>query len=227
MAVTREIAQREMLGTCRSSILAEPHERTSSCVDWRPIAPPEKSESLRDYTSAERKEMPLWSVMAQYFPDAFMALARLSKKANDKHNPGERMHWVREKSKDHLECATRHLLTPDKIDPETGEIELVAAMWRCAAALQEREEARLVAAGIKPLSGVIAPAPPVVEPDWIPWTSGECPVPSHTRVGVKLRGDGNWQRQIMRADSYRWYWKHGLSSGLSSGDIIAYRVVPK
>lgn len=111
---------------------------------------------LRGYTSAERKEMPLHTIMQKYFPDAFMAMARHSKKANDKHNPGEPVHWAREKSKDHLECAARHLLTPDNIDADTGEIELVAAFWRIGAALQLREEARLVKAGIKPLSGVVA-----------------------------------------------------------------------
>lgn len=110
---------------------------------------------LREYTSAERKEMPVWSILSQYFPDAFAALARHSKKANDKHNPGEPLHWARNKSSDHLECAVRHLMTPDEIDKDTGEIELVGALWRCAAALQLREEARLKKAGIKPLSGVV------------------------------------------------------------------------
>lgn len=113
--------------------------------------------ALRDYTSAERKLAPLWTFMSGYFPDAFMAGARLSKRANDKHNPGEAMRWAREKSKDHLECAARHMLTPDRIDPETGETELVAAFWRIGAELQLREEARLVAAGIRPLSGVTTP----------------------------------------------------------------------
>lgn len=110
---------------------------------------------LRCYTSAERKEAPVWSIMAKYFPDALMAIARHSKKANDKHNPGEPLHWAREKSKDHLECAARHLLTPDEIDPDTGEIELVGATWRCLAALQLREEKRLSEAGIEPLSGIV------------------------------------------------------------------------
>jgi len=109
----------------------------------------------RSYTSAERKEMPVHEIIAHYFPDAIAALARHSKRANDKHNPGELMHWAREKSTDHLNCAVRHLMTPDAVDPDTGEIELVGALWRCAAALQLREEARLKAAGIKPLSGVV------------------------------------------------------------------------
>lgn len=110
---------------------------------------------LRNYTSAERKEIPLHTILAYYFPDALAALARHAKKANDKHNPGEPMYWAREKSSDHLECAVRHLATPDEVDPDTGEIELVGAFWRIGAALQLREEARLVAAGIKPLSGVV------------------------------------------------------------------------
>lgn len=110
---------------------------------------------LREYTSAERKEMPVQTVMAEYFPDAFAALARHSKKANDKHNPGEPMHWARKKSTDHLNCAGRHLLTPDSKDPDTGEIEAVCLLWRAAAYVQLFEEKRLVKAGIKPLSGVV------------------------------------------------------------------------
>lgn len=115
----------------------------------------EQQPKLREYTSAERKEMPVHDVVAYYFPDAVAAVARHSKKANDKHNPGEVLYWAREKSKDHLNCAQRHLLTPDVLDADTGEIELVGAAWRCLAALQLREEKRLVALGIKPLSGII------------------------------------------------------------------------
>lgn len=111
---------------------------------------------LRGYTSAERKEMPIQTVAAEYFPDALAAVARHSKKANVKHNgPDAPMHWARKKSTDHLNCAMRHLMTPDAIDPDTQEIELVGAAWRCLAALQLREEARLAKAGIMPLSGVV------------------------------------------------------------------------
>ncbi len=100
---------------------------------------------LRGYTSAERKEIPLHTLVAEYFPDALAAVARHSKKANEKHNPGEPMHWARKKSTDHLNCAMRHLATPDAIDADTGEIELVGAAWRCLAALQPREDDRLMA----------------------------------------------------------------------------------
>lgn len=110
---------------------------------------------LRLYTSAERKAMPIQKLMAEYFPDGIAAVARHSLKANEKHNPGEPMHWARGKSTDHLDCAVRHLMTPDAVDADTGEIELVGAAWRCLAALQLREEARLAKAGIRPLSGVV------------------------------------------------------------------------
>lgn len=109
---------------------------------------------LRPRTAAERKAEPLHSGPMTYFPDALAAVSRLCLKANDKHNPGEPMHWARGKSTDQLDCAARHILTPGEPD-EFGEIELVAAAWRALAALQLAEEARLVAAGIKPYSGVV------------------------------------------------------------------------
>ena len=105
--------------------------------------------------SAERKDVPVFSGVVKYAPAALAGVARISKAGNDKHNPGERMHWARGKSADHLECAARHLLTPDRKDEVSGETELVAALWRVAAEVQLREEKRLVAAGIRPLSGVV------------------------------------------------------------------------
>lgn len=137
--------------SCQECGWNEPwHAGNCSKNDDRRLSP-----SLREYTSAERKEIPLHTIMAQYFPDAFAALARHSKKNNDKHNPGEPLHWSRNKSSDHLECAARHLLTPNAIDPVSGETELVAAFWRLGAAVQLQEEKRLVAVGIRPLSGIV------------------------------------------------------------------------
>jgi hypothetical protein len=89
-----------------------------------------------------------------YFPDALAAVARLCLKANDKHNPGEPMHWARGKSTDQLDCIARHSLTPGDLD-EFGELEAVAMAWRALAALQLAEEKRLIAAGIRPYSGVV------------------------------------------------------------------------
>jgi hypothetical protein len=92
--------------------------------------------------SEERKQIPIFSGFLNYFPLAVAAVARISKRGNDKHNPGQPLHWSRDKSTDHEDCIARHL-----IDVETltaGEYEDAAAMaWRALAKLQELEEHRL------------------------------------------------------------------------------------
>lgn len=110
--------------------------------------------TLRDYTSAERKAMPVVTGVLHYFPDAIAAIARVSKKGNDKHNPGEPLHWARGKSNDHADSLGRHLLTPGAVDPDSGEDERAHRAWRDLADLQLAEEKRLLALGIRPLSGV-------------------------------------------------------------------------
>lgn len=109
---------------------------------------------LRDKTSAERKAEPILSGAYRYFPDGLAAVARVSVAGNIKHNPGEPLHWARGKSTDQLDAASRHILTPDRVDPETGEYELAAAAWRVLAELQIMEEKRLLKLGIMPYSGV-------------------------------------------------------------------------
>ncbi len=108
---------------------------------------------FRDKTSAERKAEPIHSGVLMYFPDALAAIARLSKAGNDKHNPGEPLHWSRGKSNDHMDCVARHVITPDHVD-DTGETELTAAAWRVLAAIQLQQEKLLAAKGIIPYSGV-------------------------------------------------------------------------
>jgi len=93
--------------------------------------------------SEERKATPIWSGVLRYFPDAIAAVARLSKRGNDKHNPGEPLHWAREKSNDHVDCILRHQMEPDAIDEDTGELHAVAVAWRALAQLQLLEEKRL------------------------------------------------------------------------------------
>ena len=56
--------------------------------------------------------------------------------------------------------------------------------------------------------------------DWIPWTGGECPVPSETRVQVRLRDDVSYTEP---ADDLAWY-HDGPNSLQGSSDIVAYRV---
>jgi len=90
--------------------------------------------------SKRRKETPIYSGVLRYFPDALAAVARLSFKGNEKHNPGQPLHWARGKSTDHGDCIVRHQLEPDVIDPETGEFHACAVAWRALAQLQLLEE---------------------------------------------------------------------------------------
>ena len=92
--------------------------------------------------SAARKAVPLCAGVLDYFPAALAAVARISKYGNDKHNPGEPLHWSRGKSADHADCIARHLIDRGIVDPETGESHTAELAWRALALLQEEEEAK-------------------------------------------------------------------------------------
>lgn len=109
---------------------------------------------FRQKTSQERKGEPIYSGCLMYFPDALAAVSRVSVAGNNKHNPGEPLHWSRGKSTDQLDCVIRHTITPGVIDAETNEAELAQAVWRGLAQLQLDEEKRLKAKGVLPYSGV-------------------------------------------------------------------------
>jgi hypothetical protein len=102
------------------------------------------SEPVLTTDSAARKEIPIHSGLMNYFPHALAAVARVSKRGNDKHNPGEPLHWSREKSNDHLDCAARHLIDFETLDAETQEYRDAAeCVWRVLAKLEIQEEWRL------------------------------------------------------------------------------------
>lgn len=90
--------------------------------------------------SADRKATPLFSGCLNYFPDALLMVSRLSKLGNDKHNPGQPLHWAKGKSADHADCLARHLLAHGTIDPDTGFSHTVAVAWRALALLQTELE---------------------------------------------------------------------------------------
>jgi hypothetical protein len=92
--------------------------------------------------STERKGVPLCSGVIDYFPAALAAVAKLSKHGNDKHNPGEPLHWARGKSMDHADCIARHLVDRGINDPDSGLSHTVEVAWRALALLQEELEAQ-------------------------------------------------------------------------------------
>jgi len=78
----------------------------------------------------ERKDIPIYSGVIRYFPDALAAVAKLSKKGNDQHNPGMDLFWDRSKSGDELDAMMRHVIDED----------WDAVAWRALAHLQKHLE---------------------------------------------------------------------------------------
>ena len=85
--------------------------------------------------SAVRKEIPIFSGVLNYFPLAIAAVARVSKRGNDQHNPGQPMHWAREKSTDHADCILRHMIDRGTLDTD-GILHDAKVAWRALAQLQ-------------------------------------------------------------------------------------------
>ena len=101
-----------------------------------------ESEQVMPVDSAARKNVPITSGVFDYFPAALAEIARVSKAGNDKHNPGEPLHWARGKSTDQADAIGRHLIDRGGIDPDTGMRHSAELAWRALAMLQlELEEA--------------------------------------------------------------------------------------
>ena len=109
-----------------------------------------------------RKNLPIYSGVMKYFPDALAAVAECSKKGNDQHNPGQPLHWDRSKSQDELDALTRHLMEAGTIDTD-GIRHSAKVAWRALANLQkeiEREAATIVTKTVPSLEGF--GLPPIV-----------------------------------------------------------------
>lgn len=87
----------------------------------------------------ERKAQPIVTGVLDYFPLAILAVAEVSNDGNAQHNPGEPLHWAREKSQDEVNTAARHLLERGGADGKVRH--LAKAAWRTLAALQKEIEA--------------------------------------------------------------------------------------
>lgn len=57
-----------------------------------------------------RKTYPLFRALFGYFSAALAGVAHHSWKSNEKHNPGQELHWSIDKSTDHADCVLRHLM---------------------------------------------------------------------------------------------------------------------
>jgi len=90
--------------------------------------------------AAERKQYPVASGVLDYFPDAIVAISNLSQRGNDQHNPGQPLHWAREKSGDESDTMLRHFLQRGTMDTD-GVRHTVKMAWRALAILQKEIEA--------------------------------------------------------------------------------------
>lgn len=90
-----------------------------------------------------RKQMPIASGCLAYFPDALLLVSFVSRVGNDKHNPGQPIHWAKEKSPDEPDAEVRHYLdfargnAPDPGLEPLGDLgHLASKAWRALAHLQ-------------------------------------------------------------------------------------------
>jgi len=96
--------------------------------------------TLLSTNATARKGAPIATGVLDYFPLAMVAVAQLSKAGNDQHNPGQPLHWAKEKSTDHADCLVRHLLERGTFDTD-GQRHTAKVAWRALALLQTELEA--------------------------------------------------------------------------------------
>jgi hypothetical protein len=111
-------------------------------LDERPDYKPEIHGMPRD--AAARKGIPVFSGLLKYFPHACAAVAQLSRIGNDQHNPGQPLHWAKDKSTDEPDCIARHLLDyavdAQHRDPD-GVLAATKIAWRALANLERLHDA--------------------------------------------------------------------------------------
>lgn len=129
---------------------------TTGCYEWDdvkilsasvfPPEPPPPVASIPVFMSedsATRKLMPVATGVLNYFPDALLLVAWISRVGNEKHNAGQPLHWAKEKSSDEPDAEARHLLDffrklpPDPGLEPLGDLgHLASKAWRALAHLQ-------------------------------------------------------------------------------------------
>jgi len=87
----------------------------------------------------KRKQLPIYSGVLKYFPDALAEVSKVSRAGNEQHHPDKPLHWDRSKSTDELDALTRHLLEAGKLDTD-GIRHSAKIAWRALANLQKEIE---------------------------------------------------------------------------------------
>lgn len=95
---------------------------------------------MDNLTHAERKALPITSGVLDYFPDALLEIAKVSRAGNEQHHPGEPLHWDKSKSQDEADALVRHLLDRGRFDTD-GQRHTAKVAWRALALLQRELDA--------------------------------------------------------------------------------------
>lgn len=136
--------------------------------------------------SKARKLLPVATGVVDYFPDALVAVAELSRIGNDKHNPGEPLRWARGKGGNNSDELMRHFIDRGKIDPDDKVRHSTKVAWRALAILQLEIEAARISHAPKVEPGSTAEPEPEPEP--------ERSAPRHPRCrncGAPLQSDAH------------------------------------
>jgi hypothetical protein len=93
-----------------------------------------------------RKAIPIYTGFVKYFPKAMAAVAQLSQVANEQHNPGQPVHWAKEKSTDEPDALMRHLTDQAQGEVYDGDgiLHATKVAWRAMANLE-----RLLDSGVE------------------------------------------------------------------------------
>jgi len=87
----------------------------------------------------DRKKIPVYSGVINYFPDAIKEVAKCSYAGQQQHNPDKPLAWDRSKSGDELDALMRHLIDAGTIDTD-GVRHSAKVAWRALANLQKEIE---------------------------------------------------------------------------------------
>ena len=115
-----------------------------ACHERDPTLAARLKSLLDGMTSEERKQYPLVTGCLDYFRDALLEVSHVSWLGNQKHNPGQPLHWARDKSPDEIDALGRHLACREQMD-QIGDVEIEEAAemtWRALASLQKLLEAK-------------------------------------------------------------------------------------
>ena len=135
--------------------------------------------------AAERKAIPLAEGLLYYFPNALAEVARVSKRGNDQHNPGQPLHWALEKSTDHADCVMRHLVDAGTLDKD-GMRHTAKVAWRALALL----ETELLAEGAAPgRNAVRMPPAPDYDPAIVRFRHGDLDDLRRERSGLSTAAE--------------------------------------